>query len=317
MQRPSQFTVAVVGAVAVSALVAGAGLVGQLAVAPLWGLAAVAAVAVVSVVAGGRLSARDGSTASVARLEERISAAARQRLEMRMRAETAGRFREEFVAAVRHELKTPLNAILGFTQVLLDEIDGPLTPQQREDVTAIRQAGQHLSELVEAVLAEWAPEREAHSPLEPVDLGTIAREVGRLLEGQAAAKPGVRVVVEVDPEVPRPRGDARRLRQVLLNLGTNALRATSRGSVTIGVAPDPEGVRVTVRDTGTGIPPEMIPRLFEEFSQGGAASSQVGGSGLGLALTRDLVEWHDGRIEVSSTPGAGSTFSVVLPLVPD
>lgn len=265
----------------------------------------------------GRPRGAEAVAGARARLEERVDAAARQRLDMRMRAETAGRFREEFVAAVRHELKTPLNAILGFTQVLLDEIDGPLTPQQREDVTAIRQAGQHLSELVEAVLAEWAPEREAHSPLEPVDLGTIAREVGRLLEGQAAAKPGVRIVVEVDPEAPRPRGDARRLRQVLLNLGTNALRATSRGSVTIGVAPDPEGVRVTVRDTGTGIPPEMIPRLFEEFSQGGAASSQVGGSGLGLALTRDLVEWHDGRIEVSSTPGAGSTFSVVLPLVPD
>ncbi len=280
-------------------------------------LAALAISAPLLALVGARPAPTREIAAGRRRLEERVEAAARQRRDMRMRAETAGRFREEFVAAVRHELKTPLNAILGFTQVLLDEIDGPLTPQQREDVTAIRQAGQHLSELVEAVLAEWAPEREAHSPLEPVDLGTIAREVGRLLEGQAAAKPGVRIVVEVDPEAPRPRGDARRLRQVLLNLGTNALRATSRGSVTIGVAPDPEGVRVTVRDTGTGIPPEMIPRLFEEFSQGGAASSQVGGSGLGLALTRDLVEWHDGRIEVSSTPGAGSTFSVVLPLVPD
>lgn len=317
MPRPIQIAAPLGTLIASAAIVATTASVGPLSALAWLAFAAVAACAALVALVGARPAPAREIAAGRRRLEERVEAAARQRLDMRMRAETAGRFREEFVAAVRHELKTPLNAILGFTQVLLDEIDGPLTPQQREDVTAIRQAGQHLSELVEAVLAEWAPEREAHSPLEPVDLGTLAREVGRLLEGQAAAKPDVRVVVEVDPELPRPLGDARRLRQVLLNLGTNALRATSRGSVTIGVALDPEGVRVTVRDTGTGIPPEMISRLFEEFSQGGAASSQLGGSGLGLALTRDLVEWHDGRIEVSSTPGAGSTFSVVLPLVPD
>lgn len=298
-------------------IIALAALVERLAPLSLIVLAVVAAAAALIAFVSARPASRDEAPESMAKLEERVDAAARQRLEMRMRAETAGRFREEFVAAVRHELKTPLNAILGFTQVLLDEIDGPLTPQQREDVVAIRQAGLYLSELVESVLDEWVPDRATPLPMKPVDLATLVREVARLLEGQAVHKNDVRVVVEIAPDLPRPLGDARRLRQVLINLGTNALRATMRGVVTIGAAPDPEGVRITVRDTGSGIPKEMMPRLFEEFSQLGTSSSQVGGSGLGLALTRDLVEWHAGRIEVDSAPGEGSAFSVVIPLEPE
>lgn len=248
-------------------------------------------------------------------LEQRVERASRQRHDMRMRAQTAGRFREEFVAAVRHELKTPLNSILGFTQVLLDEIDGPLTDQQREDVTAIRQAGLYLSELVEAVLDEWEPDRATPLPLHPVDMALLVREVGRLLEGQTIGK-DVTLRMEIAERVPKPLGDARRLRQVLINLGTNALRATSHGAVTFALAADPEGVRITVRDTGTGIAPDALPHLFEEFTQAGPPSTQAGGSGLGLALTRDLVDWHAGRIEVESTLGAGSTFHVILPLEP-
>jgi signal transduction histidine kinase len=250
---------------------------------------------------------------ALVRLQRRLDEAERQRHAMRMRAETAGRFREEFVAAVRHELKTPLNAILGFTQVLEEEIDGPLTEQQREDVTAIRQAGQYLTGLVESVLEEWVPDREAPIHFGTVDLGPIVRDVARLLEGQTVDKP-VAIRVEVAPGLPRPVGDARRLRQVLINLGTNALRATATGSVTLRAERHAEGVCVSVVDTGTGIDPELLPRLFEEFSQGGTTSSQVGGSGLGLSLTRDLVESQGGRIELDTEWGKGTTFRVVLPL---
>lgn len=281
--------------------------------APLVALAGLAAAAALVALAGGRALRRDDGRDALDALERRIEAAALERRETRLHAETAGRFREEFVAAVRHELKTPLNAILGFTQVLLDGLDGPLTPQQREDVTAIRQAGLYLSELVEAVLEEWAPARDTPLPLAPVDLGLILRDVGRLLEGQTLGK-DVTVRVEVAPDAPRPRGDSRRMRQVLINLGTNGLRATAHGSVTLGAAPDPEGVRITVRDTGTGITPDVVPRLFDEFEQG---HRQVGGSGLGLALSRDLVEWHGGRIEVETEPGRGTAFHVILPLEPE
>src|SRR5690606_19850422 len=218
---------------------------------PLVALAALPFVAGAVAFAAGRAPRGEVAREVIAQIERRLEEAALEREEMRLRAATAGRFREEFVAAVRHELKTPLNAILGFTQVLLDDLDGPLTPQQREDVVAIRQAGLYLSELVDAVLAEWVPDRSTPMPLASVDLATLVREVAGLLEGQA--KKDVRVVVEVAADLPRPLGDARRLRQVLINLGTNALRATVRGSVTLSAAPDPEGVRVTVRDTGIGI----------------------------------------------------------------
>lgn len=230
-----------------------------------------------------------------------------------LRAAEAERFREEFVAAVSHELKTPLNAILGFTQVMLDELDGPLTPQQREDVVAIRQAGLYLSELVEGLLEEWAPRREVADPLPSVELEPVLQDVARLLEGQTMdAEVAIHVVVA--PDVPSPRADARRLRQVLVNLGTNALRATRRGSVTLEAAPHRDGVRITVRDTGTGIDPELVPRLFDEFVQG---SRQSTGSGFGLALSRDLVEWHGGRIEVETERGVGTAFHVFLPLEPE
>lgn len=245
-------------------------------------------------------------------LDTQYAAAAQARLRMRLRAETAGRFREEFVAAVRHELNTPLNVILGFTEVLLQEVDGPLTPQQREDVEAIRSAGKYLQELVESVLAEWQPDRNTPLPVMPVDLPALAREVARLLEGQVTDR-RLELRVEVVDDPPQPVADARRIRQVLINLGTNAIRATRRGRVTFEIAPDDRDVRLTVRDTGAGIPPERLPRLFEAFEQAGDPRANRGGSGLGLSLTRDLVEWHGGRIEVDSTPGEGSAFHVFLP----
>lgn len=280
---------------------------------PLVALAALPFVAGAVAFAAGRAPRGEVAREVIAQIERRLEEAALEREEMRLRAATAGRFREEFVAAVRHELKTPLNAILGFTQVLLDEIDGPLTPQQREDVTAIRQAGLYLSELVEAVLEEWAPTRGVALTLAPVDLGVVLRDVARLLEGQTLGR-DVAVRVEVAPDTPKPRGDARRIRQVLINLGTNGLRATRRGSVTLAAVPDPDGVRISVRDTGTGIAPELVPRLFDEFVQG---ARQAGGTGLGLALSRDLVEWHGGRIEVETEPGEGTSFHVLLPLEPE
>lgn len=299
------------GGVAIAALLASAD---SGAIAALSAVAIFAAASAAIAMPGRRTPASGEVAAALAQLETRLADASRHRQEMRVRAETAGRFREEFVAAVRHELKTPLNAILGFTEVLLEEIDGPLTAQQREDVTAIRQAGLYLSGLVEAVLEEWAPdEQETPLPVMAVDVDQLLREVARLLEGQATAK-NVAVRVESTAGVPSPLADPRRLRQVLINLGTNAVRATSKGSVTLSAAADPEGVRLTVRDTGRGIAPDDLARLFDEYAQAGDAASREGGFGLGLAITRDLVEWHGGRLEVETMIGEGSAFHVILPL---
>ena len=250
--------------------------------------------------------------AALADLDAKIDAAAGTRLAMRMRAETAGRFREEFVAAVRHELNTPLNAILGFTEVLLQEVDGPLTPPQEEDVGAIRSAGLYLRELVEAVLAEWVPDREMPLPLERVSMQDLLSGVVRLLRGQVGDRQ-VTLEFDVAPDTPSPLADPRRLRQVLINFGTNALRATSRGAVRFEASPHPDGLCISVRDTGTGISPDEIPELFTEFAQAGPEDRRRGGTGLGLALSRDMIEWHGGRIEVESTLGEGTVFHVLLP----
>jgi len=301
------------GAMAVAVVV----VVGLLALvtAPSWVLAATWTVVLVLT-----LSARTGGAARVddalRSLDARIEAAAEERHRMRLAAETAGRFREEFVAAVRHELKTPLNAILGFSDVLLHDVDGPLSDAQREDVEAIRSAGTYLQDLVEAVLAEWVPSRDTPEPLAPVDLCALVREVARLLEGQLPGS-AIRLEQRVSDDTPAPMADARRLRQVLINLGTNAIRATRQGAITLEAAPHEDGVRLTVRDTGAGIAEADLPKLFEEFTQLGAREGRRGGTGLGLALTRDLVEWHGGRIEVESELGVGSAFHVLLPTQAD
>lgn len=228
------------------------------------------------------------------------------------RAETAGRFREEFVSAVRHELKTPLNAILGFADVLLEEVDGPLTERQREDVEAIRSAGEYLQELVEAVLAEWRPRKGTPLPIGWVDLRGLLEGVASILRGQLRGRP-IEIRVEVPPDLRGPLADERRLRQVLINLGTNALRATARGTVTFSASDAGDHVRLTVADTGSGIDLDALPTLFSRFTQSGSERSREGGSGLGLALAREMVEWHAGWVEVETKADEGTRFSVVLP----
>ena len=250
-------------------------------------------------------------------LRERIEVAADRRLAMRERAETAGRFREEFVAAVRHELKTPLNAILGFTEILLQEVDGPLSPQQREDIDAIQSAGVYLRELIEAVLSEWAPVDQTPTSLARIDVAALFADVSVLVKGQLVTRPVELVTQPVEPGL-SVIGEPRRMRQIFINLVTNAIRATEAGQVTLSAerVPDrlePPMVRLSVADTGRGIAPDDLPTLFQEFSQVGASETFDGGSGLGLALTRDMVEWHEGRIIADSTLGVGTTFHIELP----
>src|SRR5690606_31280715 len=160
----------------------------------------------------------------------------------------------------------------------------------------IRAAGLYLEELVAAVLDEWEPERDDSLGLREVDLAEVVRDVARLLAGQVADKP-VRLETRVAEGLPPLYADPRRLRQILINLGTNAIRATSRGAVTIEVASVPnDGVRMTVRDTGRGVAPADVERLFGEFEQLGPVESRSGGTGLGLALTKEMVEWHGGHV---------------------
>lgn len=250
-------------------------------------------------------------TDALVRLEHGVSEARARAADELSRAQTAGRFREEFVSVARHELRTPLNAILGFSDVLLEGVDGPLTPRQREDVEAIRAAGEYLAELVHAVLAEWSPRSGTPLPLAYVDLQDSLRGVARLLEGQRGARP-VAIRVDVPPGLRGPIADPRRLRQIVVNLGANALRATARGEVVLEAREEGDHVRITVRDTGAGIAPELLPHVFAPFTQGEGPEA-ASGAGLGLAIVRELVEWHGGVLELETKRGEGTRVSVWLP----
>jgi len=231
----------------------------------------------------------------------------------RRSAEQAEAYETEFLATVSHELRTPLNAILGFSMVLLDGIDGPLSDGQREDVQTIHASGEHLRDLVDEVL-DLAAMQSGRFRLEiaSVDVAPVVKEVARLLRGQLRGKP-VRIEASVPPELPAVAADPRRLRQILVNLGTNALKFTDEGAVTLEAAETGDGVRLSVRDTGSGIRRDELATIFEEFTQVGDVRRKSQGSGLGLAICKRLLDLHDGRIEVESVVGEGSVFHVHLP----
>jgi hypothetical protein len=232
-------------------------------------------------------------------------------------AERASRAKSEFLARVSHELRTPLNAILGFARLLLDDGGDRLDPRQLERVQHIRRAGAHLLGLIDEVLDLSAVEAGAVVvTLQPVAVDAVAAEVLQWV-GPLAAQHGVRLYGPCSGA--RVRADPSRLHQVLANLLSNAVKYNRPGGeVRVQVEPacGDDGAalwRLAVRDTGRGIAPEQLARLFEPFNRLGAESGPVEGHGLGLATTRQLVQRMGGRLDVHSVPGQGSEFAVWLP----
>ena len=228
----------------------------------------------------------------------------------------AGAYKSQFLANMSHELRTPLNAILGFTQLLHEGEVGPLTDQQRDFLGNVLTSSRHLLRLINDVL-DLAKVESGKLDFRPesIDLAQVTGEVGAILRTTASEKQ-VRVEMAIDPAIGRVVLDPARLKQVLYNYLSNALKFTPAGSV-VTVRAVPEGAdffRIEVHDTGDGIQPEELPRLFVEFQQldAGAAKKHAG-TGLGLALTKRIVEAQGGTVGVRSTPGAGSVFHAVLP----
>jgi PAS domain S-box-containing protein len=231
----------------------------------------------------------------------------------RERAEAANRAKSDFLAVMSHEIRSPLNGIIGYTDLLLDS---RLNPSQREQVRVVRQCGNALITVIDDILdfskIEAGKLDLAHDPF---DLQEALDGVAAIT-GAAAANKGLQLKVAVAAGVPRGlRGDEHRLRQVLLNLVSNAVKFTESGGIDIAVAsvtetPDRVCLRFTVSDTGIGIPLEAQPRLFDAFYQvEGTYRRKVGGTGLGLAICSRLVGLMGGEIGMQSTPGTGSRFS--------
>ncbi len=224
-----------------------------------------------------------------------------------------------------HELRTPLNSIIGFSKIQLKGLNGPLNEAQAHDLTLIHQAGQHLLSLIEDIL-DISQINAGQMKLfyEETDLREI---VDSVLDTAAALVQDKRILLYADlaPGLPMIHADKRRLRQVLLNLVSNAIKFTESGQVKVqarvmeGLHPQTERLasflEISVSDTGIGIAPEQQADIFKEFSQVDASlSRRAGGTGLGLPITRKLVELHGGWIWVKSQLGQGSTFTFVLPL---
>jgi len=252
-------------------------------------------------------------------LEQRNAALSEVRLRLEQQAKeltTASAYKSQFLANMSHELRTPLNAILGFADLLESGEVPPDSPQYMEFLGDIRASGQHLLQLISDILDLTKVEagRLDFRP-EPIQPAVLLADVLAVLHGSATAK-GLAVQAHVDPALGELLLDPARAKQVLYNYLSNAIKFTSRGGRiwVRALAAGPEQVRLEVEDTGIGIAAHDISRLFVEFQQLDATAAQhVSGTGLGLALTRRLVEAQAGQVGVHSEPGKGSTFFAILP----
>lgn len=228
------------------------------------------------------------------------------------------RLKSSFLANMSHELRTPLNSILGFTEVMLEGLDGPLTPNMNNDLKLINKNGQHLLNLINDVLDMAKIESgKMNLIIEKFNLHEIFDEVISITSPQASEKKlTLKVDTESDVDV-EVNADRTRLRQVMLNLLTNAVKFTEKGKITIRAIREGNNVLISVKDTGIGIPPSELEAIFQEFTQVDSSTTRkVGGTGLGLPISRKLVEMHGGKLwaESSGVAGEGSTFFVFMPI---
>ncbi len=232
--------------------------------------------------------------------------------------EVANKHKSEFLANMSHELRTPLNAIIGFSEVLADQMFGELNEKQTEYMKDIHESGRHLLSLINDIL-----------DLSKIEAGRMELEVSTFhlptaianamtLVRERAQSHGIRLELDVDEQLDQFTGDERKFKQIMLNLLSNAVKFTPDGGrVAVSARNGADKVEIAVKDTGIGIAPEDQAAVFEEFKQVGRDRlRKAEGTGLGLALTKRFVELHGGMIRLQSAPGAGSTFTVSLPIRP-
>ncbi|NOX20797.1 MAG: diguanylate cyclase [Nitrospirae bacterium] len=238
---------------------------------------------------------------------------------MNRELEKANQLKSRFIANMSHELRTPLNSIIGFSDILLEETFGSLTDEQKRYIRNIQNSGKHLLELINNVLDLSKIDSGRYElQYETFFVDEVIHEVVETMKPLAESK-SLSININIDPEIDTLTADRVKIKQVLYNLISNAIKFTPEGGSILITAQrekinDEDAVRFAVKDTGVGIPPDDIDRIFDEFEQiDTSLSRQYGGVGLGLALSKRLVELHGGRISVESTLGKGSTFYFSIP----
>jgi signal transduction histidine kinase/CheY-like chemotaxis protein len=237
-----------------------------------------------------------------------------QNVQLFRELEVAGRHKSEFLASMSHELRTPLNAVIGFSDVLLERMFGELNERQEEYVRDIRDSGRHLLELINEIL-DLSKVEAGRMELEPAAVslpGLLENALAMVRE--RAARHGIAITLHVAPEVGVIWADELKLKQVVLNLLSNAVKFTpDGGSVDVQAKVSGAEAQVIVHDTGIGIDAADHDRIFEAFQRGGREARSEG-TGLGLTLSKRIVELHGGRIWMTSRPGSGSTFGFAVPV---
>ncbi|MCW3488811.1 sensor histidine kinase [Dethiobacter alkaliphilus] len=243
----------------------------------------------------------------------RLAEGQRRLSQLNQKLGESNRLKSEFTATMTHELRTPLTSVVAFCELMLDEVSGPITPEQRENLLDIKTSAQQLMILVNDILdmaKHEAGTLRVHK--ENVDLNDVLRSVRRSMSA-VAHQNGISLDVE-KATLPLVYGDRDRIQQMVVNLVANAIKFTKdSGRITVSAKAEGDFAVISVQDTGIGIPPELLPHIFEKFRQGDYPKQRSKGTGLGLALVKTLAELQDGRVAVDSEVGEGSCFKIYLP----
>ena len=233
------------------------------------------------------------------------------------REKEVNRMKANFLATISHELRTPLTSILSTYELLLQNSLGELNEDQREFISISKEQGAFLSELLENLIDLTTLEaNQLELTRMPFDLENLARDVVEEISGSASAK-GLRVLVDIEPELPKIVADEHKIARILKNLLSNAVKFTEQGDVGLTIHRVEGGVQLSVRDSGIGIAEEYFDKIFEKFFQvDSTITREFKGSGVGLAICQAIIQAHNGRIWVASTLEKGATFHVFLPVTP-
>jgi signal transduction histidine kinase len=265
-----------------------------------------------------RFVAVQTDTTGVRRYQRELEAAKEGAEQLAVKAQAANLAKSEFLATMSHEIRTPMNGILGMAQLLLDS---PLTPEQRQYAQIVDESGRALLHVINDIL-DYSKIEAGMMTTEsvPFDLRSVLEQASALLRPRAQEK-GIGFELRYADEVPSAfLGDPGRIRQIILNLTGNAIKFTEQGHVAVVVTcpergPDDALIRLTVEDTGIGIPEHLQSRLFEKFSQADSSTTRrYGGTGLGLAICKRLASLMGGSVGVASNVGRGSSFWVTVRL---